>query len=30
MVGGSGLYVDAILKGFDDFPDISPEKFERR
>ncbi|WP_396141816.1 tRNA (adenosine(37)-N6)-dimethylallyltransferase MiaA [Flavobacterium sp.] len=22
MVGGSGLYVDAILKGFDDFPDI--------
>ena len=20
MVGGSGLYVDAILKGFDDFP----------
>lgn len=24
MVGGSGLYVDAILKGFDDFPDIDP------
>ena len=23
MVGGSGLYVDAILKGFDDFPDIN-------
>jgi len=22
MVGGSGLYVDAILKGFDDFPDV--------
>ncbi len=22
MVGGSGLYVNAILKGFDDFPDI--------
>lgn len=22
MVGGSGLYVDAILKGFDSFPDI--------
>lgn len=22
MVGGSGLYVDAILKGFDEFPDI--------
>jgi tRNA dimethylallyltransferase len=25
MVGGSGLYVDAVLKGFDDFPDISEE-----
>jgi tRNA dimethylallyltransferase len=24
MVGGSGLYVDAILKGFDDFPIIEP------
>lgn len=24
MVGGSGLYVEAILKGFDDFPDIKP------
>lgn len=24
MVGGSGLYVNAILKGFDDFPDIAP------
>ncbi len=23
VVGGSGLYVDAILKGFDDFPDVS-------
>lgn len=23
LVGGSGLYVDAILKGFDDFPEIS-------
>ena len=22
MVGGSGLYVDAVLNGFDDFPDI--------
>ena len=22
MVGGSGLYVDAVLRGFDDFPDI--------
>lgn len=24
MVGGSGLYVDAILRGFDHFPDIDP------
>jgi tRNA dimethylallyltransferase len=24
MVGGSGLYVDAVLKGFDSFPDIDP------
>lgn len=24
MVGGSGLYVDAVLRGFDDFPDIEP------
>jgi tRNA dimethylallyltransferase len=24
LVGGSGLYVDAILKGFDDFPAIDP------
>ena len=24
-VGGSGLYVDAILKGFDDFPEVSEE-----
>jgi tRNA dimethylallyltransferase len=24
MVGGSGLYVDAVLKGFDDFPEIDP------
>jgi tRNA dimethylallyltransferase len=23
MVGGSGLYVDAVLKGFDDFPEVS-------
>jgi tRNA dimethylallyltransferase len=22
VVGGSGLYVDAILKGFDEFPEI--------
>jgi tRNA dimethylallyltransferase len=25
LIGGSGLYVDAILKGFDEFPDIDPE-----
>ena len=25
MVGGSGLYVNAVLKGFDEFPDIAPE-----
>jgi len=25
LVGGSGLYIDAVLKGFDDFPDIAPE-----
>jgi tRNA dimethylallyltransferase len=25
MVGGSGLYVDAVIKGFDDFPDVNPE-----
>ena len=25
MVGGSGLYVDAVVKGFDEFPDIDPE-----
>ena len=24
MVGGSGLYVDAVLKGFDTFPNIKP------
>jgi tRNA dimethylallyltransferase len=24
LVGGSGLYVDAILKGFDEFPNIDP------
>ncbi|HMI08661.1 MAG TPA: tRNA (adenosine(37)-N6)-dimethylallyltransferase MiaA [Flavobacterium sp.] len=23
LVGGSGLYVDAVLKGFDDFPEVS-------
>jgi tRNA dimethylallyltransferase len=25
LVGGSGLYVDAVLKGFDDFPEITTE-----
>ncbi len=25
MVGGSGLYVDAVVKGLDFFPDIAPE-----
>ncbi|WP_407265379.1 tRNA (adenosine(37)-N6)-dimethylallyltransferase MiaA [Tenacibaculum maritimum] len=25
MVGGSGLYVDAALKGLDEFPEVSPE-----
>ena len=37
MVGGSGLYVDAVLKGFDEFPDIDESvrteinsKFEER
>ena len=25
LVGGSGLYVDAIVKGLDKFPEISPE-----
>ena len=25
MVGGSGLYVNAVVKGFDEFPDVSPE-----
>jgi len=24
LVGGSGLYVNAILKGFDDFPELDP------
>lgn len=29
LIGGSGLYVDAILKGFDEFPEIDPEiRFE--
>lgn len=25
MVGGSGLYLDAVTKGLDDFPDIDPK-----
>ncbi|UTN02451.1 tRNA (adenosine(37)-N6)-dimethylallyltransferase MiaA [Flavobacterium bizetiae] len=25
LIGGSGLYVDAILKGLDEFPEINPE-----
>lgn len=29
MVGGSGLYVDAVLKGFDSFPDIEPKIREK-
>lgn len=29
MVGGSGLYVEAVLKGFDDFPDIDDSVRER-
>ena len=29
MVGGSGLYVDAVLKGFDDFPKIDSSVREK-
>jgi tRNA dimethylallyltransferase len=25
MVGGSGMYVDAVFKGLDEFPDVDPE-----
>jgi tRNA dimethylallyltransferase len=25
MVGGSGLYVNAVLYGLDDFPDVDPK-----
>ena len=25
LIGGSGLYVDAVLKGFDEFPTIDPD-----
>lgn len=29
LVGGSGLYVDAITKGFDHFPEVAPEIREK-
>lgn len=29
MVGGSGLYVDAVLKGFDDFPKVDNQVREK-
>lgn len=29
MVGGSGLYIDAVLKGLDNFPDV-PEKIRKK
>lgn len=29
MVGGSGLYVDAVINGLDDFPEIDPNIRER-
>lgn len=29
MVGGSGLYIDAVLKGFDEFPDVDPSVREK-
>ena len=29
MVGGSGLYVDSVLKGLDNFPDIEPNVREQ-
>ena len=29
LVGGSGLYIDAVCKGFDSFPDIKPELREK-
>lgn len=25
LVGGSGLYIDAVIKGLDDFPDVNPK-----
>ena len=29
MTGGSGMYIDAVCKGFDDIPDTDPEVRER-
>ena len=29
LVGGSGLYIDAVCKGLDNFPDIKPELREK-
>ncbi len=29
MTGGSGMYIDAVCKGFDDIPDTDPETRER-
>ncbi|HEX9980307.1 MAG TPA: tRNA (adenosine(37)-N6)-dimethylallyltransferase MiaA [Flavobacterium sp.] len=29
MAGGSGLYIDAVLKGFDEFPDVKPQVREK-
>jgi tRNA dimethylallyltransferase len=29
LVGGSGLYVDAVVRGLDDFPEIDPEIREK-
>ena len=29
MVGGSGLYIDAVVKGLDSFPEVSPEVREQ-
>jgi tRNA dimethylallyltransferase len=30
VVGGSGLYVDAILKGFDEFPEIDAHYYKHK
>ncbi len=29
MTGGSGLYIDAVCKGYDDIPDVDPEVREK-